>query len=592
MLLDDEVFDPDVLLDLITAEVGHRRCSCRARCSPRCWTRSSSAAAWSTGSGGWSSSSGPPSCWSGRPRSWGRSGRTASARPSRAPSPPGCCRRRSVSGVSGCRASAAQEGRSSRWRSSTTTASGLGPGEVGEIAVRSADVDRRVLGVAGQDTRGVLPRRLVPSATTSATWTRTASSTTPTGPATRSPTAGGVVFPHLVEDDACSAMGRWPTAGSWGSARPASSRSWPRSLLKADRAGLGRAGRGDPGRHRRPGRARAAGQGGVRGRAADRARRGQGPAPGLREQLASQEMTDRRGRIPGCPAGGRRPGAAGRGGRAVADRPLLEEHTGPWLGHSPTGGLGGRRIGLWYWNSAAAVEAHLAVEWVGGTRVPVDPGAPAAEARAVFESRRGRGGAGRRRAPAAGRHAAPRRAGAAAAPGGLEPTPVPPDRTALPLPADGRCGRAAGGADLLRQLGSRDPVERFAVPVGRATGPASATTSASSTAQQLPHGTGIIGSLPVPPHGPAPGAAAPLRRRRLRSRPRSGTGPPPPSSSPGWSPGWPSGGAVGPRGPLRRCERLLYGGAPFALDELHRCRGAPRTGRWCSCTGDSRAAGR
>ncbi|HEV2551187.1 MAG TPA: fatty acid--CoA ligase family protein [Stellaceae bacterium] len=42
------------------------------------------------------------------------------------------------------------------------------------------------------------------------------------------------------------------------------------------------------------------------------------------------------------------------------------------------------KIGLWYRNSLAAVEAFLAVEWIGGTRVPVDPHAPAAEAGAVF----------------------------------------------------------------------------------------------------------------------------------------------------------------------------------------------------------------
>jgi acyl-CoA synthetase (AMP-forming)/AMP-acid ligase II len=49
-------------------------------------------------------------------------------------------------------------------------------------------------------------------------------------------------------------------------------------------------------------------------------------------------------------------------------------------------GLAGRRIGLWSWNSAAAIEAHLATEWIGATRVPVDPGAPPAEAAAVFKA--------------------------------------------------------------------------------------------------------------------------------------------------------------------------------------------------------------
>jgi len=47
-------------------------------------------------------------------------------------------------------------------------------------------------------------------------------------------------------------------------------------------------------------------------------------------------------------------------------------------------GLAHRRIGLWFWNSLAAIEAFLAVEWIGGTRVPVDPGAAPEEARAVF----------------------------------------------------------------------------------------------------------------------------------------------------------------------------------------------------------------
>jgi acyl-CoA synthetase (AMP-forming)/AMP-acid ligase II len=41
-------------------------------------------------------------------------------------------------------------------------------------------------------------------------------------------------------------------------------------------------------------------------------------------------------------------------------------------------------VGLWYRNSAAAIEAFLAVEWLGGTRLPVDPVATEAEARAVF----------------------------------------------------------------------------------------------------------------------------------------------------------------------------------------------------------------
>jgi len=47
-------------------------------------------------------------------------------------------------------------------------------------------------------------------------------------------------------------------------------------------------------------------------------------------------------------------------------------------------GLMGRRIGLWYRNSFAAVQAFLAVEWIGGTRVTVDPRAPVGEVTAVL----------------------------------------------------------------------------------------------------------------------------------------------------------------------------------------------------------------
>ena len=47
-------------------------------------------------------------------------------------------------------------------------------------------------------------------------------------------------------------------------------------------------------------------------------------------------------------------------------------------------GAYGGKIGLWYRNSLSAVEAFLAVEWIGGTRVPVDPHAPPAEAKEVF----------------------------------------------------------------------------------------------------------------------------------------------------------------------------------------------------------------
>lgn len=84
---------------------------------------------------------------------------------------------------------------------------------------------------------------------------------------------------------------------------------------------------------------------------------------------------------------------------AAADRVLLHDmaggtRTGQQLldnvdrlaGALLARGHDGAKIGLWYRNSLAAVEAFLAVEWIGGTRVPVDPHAPAAEASAVFSA--------------------------------------------------------------------------------------------------------------------------------------------------------------------------------------------------------------
>ncbi len=44
------------------------------------------------------------------------------------------------------------------------------------------------------------------------------------------------------------------------------------------------------------------------------------------------------------------------------------------------------KVGLWYRNSVSAIEAFLAVEWLGGTRIAVDPGASMAEAKAVFDA--------------------------------------------------------------------------------------------------------------------------------------------------------------------------------------------------------------
>lgn len=87
---------------------------------------------------------------------------------------------------------------------------------------------------------------------------------------------------------------------------------------------------------------------------------------------------------------------AAAGDRILLIRPDGHEATGQEVEARATGlalalalgkqGLAGQRIGLWSWNSAAAIEAHLATEWIGATRVPVDPRAPPAEAAAVFKA--------------------------------------------------------------------------------------------------------------------------------------------------------------------------------------------------------------
>jgi acyl-CoA synthetase (AMP-forming)/AMP-acid ligase II len=273
-------------------------------------------------------------------------------------------------------------------------------------------------------------------------------------------------------------------------------------------------------------------------------------------------------------------GAASRTAlRTAGERVLLVEADGP----SRTGrslearvqalaralldrGLGGQRIGLWYWNSAAAAEAHLAVEWVAATRVPVDPGAPPAEARMVFAA------AGVQAVLVDGAHQD--LAGALlhdeeaplAAPGDLEAMVVPPDRTALLYPR-----MAAEGGLLAVPISYANWAANIRLNTSLyrsgAYGPGFGDDECFLTAQQLPHGTGILGSFPFL-HMGLPQVL--LRRfdadafieAALRHR----------ATASFFVPGMVtrladalerSGRTVVP--PLRR---LLYGGAPIALDDL------------------------
>src|SRR4051794_34329242 len=76
---------------------------------------------------------------------------------------------------------------------------------------------------------------------------------------------------------------------------------------------------------------------------------------------------------------------AGGGSRT---RRVLDERVDALARALAAQGLTRRRVGLWYENSFAVVEAHLAIERIGATRVPVDPAAALSEATAVFEAAR------------------------------------------------------------------------------------------------------------------------------------------------------------------------------------------------------------
>src|SRR5207253_2262893 len=134
--------------------------------------------------------------------------------------------------------------------------------------------------------------------------------------------------------------------------------------------------RGDPAGDRPAARARAPSAGDLRHRTAHRPRRRQGPAPGAAgtadggNRMIAGEATRQ-----AVVSAGDRILLIGPDGRSVTGRDLEARTTGLALALQ-NHGLASQRIGLWSWNSAAAIEAHLATEWIGATRVPVDPGAP------------------------------------------------------------------------------------------------------------------------------------------------------------------------------------------------------------------------
>ncbi|WP_165970358.1 AMP-binding protein [Actinomadura sp. 6K520] len=157
-------------------------------------------------------------------------------------------------------------------------------------------------------------------------------------------------------------------------------------------------------------------------------------------------------------------------------------------------GLAGGRIGLWHSNAIAAVEASLAVEWLGATRVPVDPGAAPAEAASIWAA------AGTDAVLADREHAGP---GAlvhdddeplAGPP--VPPVPeVPADRTLLLYP------RAVRSGELMAvpiSYGNWEATMAANTALYRdgGYGPGFGPDECFLTVQQLMHGTGLVGTFP------------------------------------------------------------------------------------------------
>lgn len=186
----------------------------------------------------------------------------------------------------------------------------------------------------------------------------------------------------------------------------------------------------------------------------------------------------------------------GPDGRGVTGRELEARVTGLAMALARQG-LAGQRIGLWLWNSAAAIEAHLATEWIGATRVPVDPGAPPAEAAAVFRA------AGVAGAVVDSAHAAQAPAGALvhdddaalSAPGTLEPREVAPGTTHLLYPR-----MAAEGQFLAVPMSYANWAAcmdiNAALYRGGHYGKGFGDDERFLTVQQLMHGTGMLGTFP------------------------------------------------------------------------------------------------
>ena len=236
-------------------------------------------------------------------------------------------------------------------------------------------------------------------------------------------------------------------------------------------------------------------------------------------------------------------------------------------------GLAGQRIGLWSQNSAAAIEAHLATEWIGATRVPVDPGAPPAEAAAVFKA------AGVAGVVTDAIHAADAPPGALvhdddsplSAPGTLEACEVAPSATHLLYPR-----MAAEGQFLAVPMSYANWAACMSVNTqlyrSGHYGDGFGDNERFLTTQQIMHGTGMLGTFPFIHMGlpqvilPRFDATAVLEAA-LRHR----------ATATFFVPGMVTrlADAVADAG-LQRAgtlRRIIYGGAPITAGDLNRATG-------------------
>jgi acyl-CoA synthetase (AMP-forming)/AMP-acid ligase II len=254
-------------------------------------------------------------------------------------------------------------------------------------------------------------------------------------------------------------------------------------------------------------------------------------------------------------------------GGAVRSGSELVDRVDRLAGRLAQEGLAAERVGVWYQNCFAAFEAYLAIEWIGATRVVLDPQAAPVEARRAFEAAGVRAvlADAERAAHSVGHvlchtdeaplHGAPR-------------TPAAEIPSTRPLHV---YARAVRGGELLAvpiSYGNWAATIDLNCRLYRAGryGRWGEQSETLLTLQQLLHGTGLMGSFPFLHMGLPQAFAREFKHERvadLIERHRV--------TSTGMTSGMLTvlldAGALGGLPSLRR---LLYGGAPLGMSQLRR----------------------